>query len=246
MNIEVRREMIDRIESNIARHGHHVYLVSGGSQTPQYAYSIGLHTSVGYEVVLAGASFFNHAELHHIVNQAAIALRADPACRRILLGELGAFELQKCDSSWTLDLLLGAVDFYSTQQIAALQITPDEVHATNDIPDMSTPWNFDLAGAWKWLKTDWPYSVPHDAVAVTNLGALRGELVTEVVRWGQNEWEAFSIPGPDVLPSDVRYVPVSTLLTDESLLPILDLVEGDGRWRDSDELVWNKWERQAK
>ncbi len=52
-----RKQALDRIRENIAREGHHIYLVSGGAATPRFAYTIGVSESIGVELILAGAVF---------------------------------------------------------------------------------------------------------------------------------------------------------------------------------------------
>jgi len=221
-----------------------VYLVSGNAQSPQYTYSIGLFQSIGFEIVLAGASFFSTSEQHVIVNKVAEALRTDPCRRGVSVVGMGVFRLNHCESSWATELLLGAIDFYDRVEIPVLQIIPDEEHLTIDVPDMGLPWSFEESGAWQWLKGDLPVVIPINGVAITNLGVLQGEMVIEVVRWEANEWEAFSIPGTEVTREQSRQVPITTLLIDDSLLPILGLIPGEGLRRDSQELIWTKWERQ--
>jgi hypothetical protein len=43
-----RKEALSCIRDNITRSGHHIYLVSGGA-TPRFAYTTGVHESIGVE-----------------------------------------------------------------------------------------------------------------------------------------------------------------------------------------------------
>jgi hypothetical protein len=85
--------------------------------------------------------------------------------------------------------MLGVFDYYQVQTIHAYQIVPDETHWTNEIPDLSQTWSLELAPAWRWQYEEWIYPVPVDSMAITNLDALRGKRITEVMRWeGESEW----------------------------------------------------------
>ncbi len=140
-------------------------------------------------------------------------------------------------------MLLGAFDFYKVDNIPSLQIVPDKKHWTIDIPDLAQPWTEFSQPLWKWLNKSWDYSIPKHSTAVTNLAALRGELITEAMRWEEDQWELFAGAGPDVKKEDMREVSLGTLLaSDNSLAPITKVDIGQGLWRDPDELRWNLWE----
>ncbi|MGB6387419.1 MAG: hypothetical protein WBE45_20310 [Terriglobales bacterium] len=47
---------LNRIRENIARSGHHIYVVSGGA-TPRFVYTI-VSESIGVELILAGAILY--------------------------------------------------------------------------------------------------------------------------------------------------------------------------------------------
>jgi len=97
------------------------------------------------------------------------------------------------------------------------------------------------APGWRWLKKEWTYPVPKDSVALTNLNAIRGERITEVMRWEDDEWEIFVGSGSDTPESERRVIPPGVLLeADKSLLPAIDLRVGTGLWRDDDS-EWNQW-----
>jgi hypothetical protein len=94
--------------------------------------------------------------------------------------------------------MLGAFDYYQKRDIPALQIVPDQAHWTVDVPDMSMPCSATTEPVWQWLHEPWTYPVPKHSTAATNLAALRGERITEVMRWEEDEWEIFAGEGPDV------------------------------------------------
>jgi len=237
-----RKVALDRIRQNIAEHGHHVYVVSGGGD-PRYAYTIGLSESLGTELILAGACFYLLDDIPKIINSIATKLtpQVDWTKVKFDVESFGVFSLRKVHMSWATTLMLGALDFYQVREIPALQIVPDEAHWTIDVPDMTAPWSAITAPVWRGLHEPWAYPVPANSVAVTNLGALRGERVTEAVRWEEDEWELFAGAGPDVPKEERRVVPLGVLLAaDESLVPVVSLSIGSGLWRDAVS-EWHPW-----
>ena len=239
---KTREAALTLIGENIARSGFHTYVVTGGGD-PRYGYTIGLSQSQGAELIFAGAYFYLLDDVPKIIDKVATDLKLSGASewRRIDLGSLGAFTLRKVHTSWASTLLLGALDYYGVKTVEALQIVPDEAHWTSDVPNLSLPWSSTEAPAWRWLHEEWTYPVPSKSMAVTNLGALRGDRVTEVMRWEDDEWEMFAGAGPDIAQDQRRVVPLGVLLaTDKSLLPIVDLPVGAGFWRDAAS-EWHPW-----
>jgi hypothetical protein len=52
----------------------------------------------------------------------------------------------------------------------------------------------------------------------------------------------FSGPGPDVEKEDIRIVPLGTILgIDATLKPIVNLIVGQGLWRDNKDSSWQDW-----
>jgi hypothetical protein len=240
-----KKQALDHIRDNIARSGHHVYVVSGGP-TPRFAYTIGLSESLGVELILAGAIFYFSEQVIQIVNNIAAQLKTHRDREVFEVAGQGSFTLRKVHSAWTTELMLGAFDYYKTRDIPALQIVPDSVHWTIDVPDMSAPWNATTEPVWRWLHESWTYPVPKEATAVTNLPTLRGDRITEAMRWEEYEWEIFAGAGPDVPKDDMRVVLLGTLVaTDESLVPALHLAIGEGLWRDPDpKSEWHPWRKR--
>jgi hypothetical protein len=203
-----------------------------------------LRESIGSELILAGAIFYMKDEVVKIVNFIADRLRLEGGvqeAKSCSVGSLGLFGLRKAHPSWTSKLLLGAFDYYGTDEIPVLQIFPDEAHWTVDVPDMGKPFESSSAPAWRWLYEPWTYPVPEDSVAATNLAALRGERVTEAVRWEEDEWEISAGPAPDVPKDEMRVVPLGTLIAaDPSLSRVVNFALEEGIWRDSDS-DWQPW-----
>lgn len=239
-----RDVMLERIRSNIARFGHHVYMVAG-KQSPRFAYTIGVSPVKGAELVLAGATIYSNEEVKQVIDAIASNEAANMGGRQLMKVNalnLGVFSLREVDGSWAPILIRGALDYYGRTDVPALQIVPDEDHWTIDIPDLSRPWSKESEPAWRWLTEPWEYGVSDRSVAVTNLDALRGKLVTEAVRWEVNQWELFAGAGPDVPRDDIREVPLGTLLAaDPSLNAVVTLEVGKGLWRDPADLIWHNW-----
>ena len=139
--------------------------------------------------------------------------------------------------------LLGALDYYKVGFINTLQIVPDKEHWTIDVPDLSRPFDAEDQPVWRWLNQDWLLPVPAESSAVTNLDALRGQVLTEVARWEPDQWEMFAGAGPDVVSEDIRVVPLCVLVgNDDSLHKIVStLGVGEAVWRDAEEKVWHPW-----
>lgn len=227
-----RSEMLDLIRSNIAQHGHHVTLVAQGI-VPRFAYTIGLRQKVGAELVFAGASTYSAKQVHQLINDAASSLRP------------GLKSLRQVDSSWMKLLLLGALDFYNEESIPALQILPDKQHWTIEVPDLSVPFSPDSEPVWQWLTAPWTLPIPTNSTAATNLGALRGDRITEAARWEEDQWDLFAGAASDIPKSEMRIVPFSTLYAvDSTLAAVAALPVGSALWRYPNELEWHEWSRQ--
>lgn len=240
-----RREALKAIQSNIDKHGHHIYVVAGGD-TPRFAYTIGASRWLGFEVILAGAAFYSTTEMGLIINAVVEHARREGVTGRIDVRGFGSFQLSPVDVSWVERLMLGAIDFYETQSVKAMQILPDEEHWTLDVPDLSRPYDDKFDPAWRELPSSFASSIPATSKAITNLDALRGARVTEAARWEDDVWELFAGAGPDVDEDQVRTVPLRTLLAiDNSLEPVASLQVGEALWRDQAELVWNEWKASA-
>jgi hypothetical protein len=236
-----QKAALEQIQKNIDQYGHHTYVVSGETE-PRFAYTIGLSRRFGTELILAGAIFYMLDDVRRIINDIAAKLESQhPTGQAFEVASCGTFSLGNVDASWATALMLGALDFYQETNVPALQIIPDETHWTIDVPDLSKPWNPEKTPIWQWLHKPWTFSVPSTSTAVTNLAALRGERITEAVRWEEDGWEIFAGAGPDVPKEEARVVPLGTLLAaDNSLTPILDLQLEQGLWRDATS-EWHSW-----
>lgn len=231
----------DLLAQKIASVGHHVYVVQG-APAPRFAYTVGLMERLGLELVLAGAIIYDISEVGRIVNEIANVLRDDPNVGVIEVRSLGGFRLRRMRPDWVRSVMLGAVEYYREGGVVGYQVVPDDDHWTIDVPVFDE--HRDVLGnrAWRWVWEEWSYPVPKPSVVTTNLGALRGEQVTEVARWETDQWEMFAGAGPEVKPEDARVVPLGVLLgKDGSLEAALSLPVGAGLWRDHGGGPWQAW-----
>ncbi|MEM1408182.1 MAG: DUF4262 domain-containing protein [Bacteroidota bacterium] len=238
-----RENYLDLIRSNIEDYGYHLYIVNSPTE-PRYAYTIGLTQEIGFELIFAGGIFFMKKEVEkiiHLVAQDLIKTR-DTNKIQVLNKSLGSFSLKSVDKSWSKLMMIGALDFYKTDKISSFQLIPDASHYTLDIPDMSVSRGEAKDPVWEYLDKDWTLDVPHNSTITTNLDALKGEPITEVTRWEENEWEMFAGSGNDVSEEEARVVPLGTLLgIDSTLYASIKLSIGKGIWRDAEELIWHEW-----
>jgi hypothetical protein len=239
-NIAKHKAALQLIRSNIERFGHHAYVVSNGPD-PRFAYTIGLRSSIGVELILADATIYLYNEIMQIINEVASNLKSGlTPTAELVCGSTGSFTLRQAHQTWTSALILRAFDYFQTKEISALQIIPDQKHWTIDVPDMSQPWSTKTAPAWKWLYEPWMFPVPSSSVAITNLEALRGRRITHVARWETDQWEAFAGSAPETQ-DEARVVPIGTIIgADASLSRLIDLPIGAGIWRDSTK-DWQVW-----
>lgn len=234
-------DFIEKIKADISSHGHHITMVTDAVE-PNYAYTIGLSETSDIELIFAGGVFYTEEQIFKILNEVVFQIKNQKSVGDFVTTSFGEFKTSTVHHSWSELMMLGLYKFYSVDKISVLQIIPSEQYRTLDVPDMSKEWNVSSQPIWQWLEKDWNYSIPEQSKIITNLSALKGEPITEVMRWELDEWEAFAGPGPDVSEDEVRIVSVGTLLgIDKSLDAILKLNVGKGIWRDSVELIWNDW-----
>jgi hypothetical protein len=238
-----RMSFKELIQSNIDRHGYHITIV-GGVIEPRFAYSIGLSTQFNFELVLSGGIYYLKEQVLQIFNEIVDNLRAGSWTQgqKITIDTLGEFSFLPVHQSWSKMMLLGVFDYYKKADMRAYQIVPDAIHFTYDIPDMSRVWSVSTEPVWQWLSRKWPYNVPESSKVVTNLEALQGEPITELMRWEEDEWEMFAGPGPEVQKEDTRVVSLGTILgIDNTLFPAVDLETGKGLWRTDRDSEWQNW-----
>lgn len=241
-------DILNEIKNRIQKHGHHRYIVKQGI-VPRYTYTIGLNDQFGFELVMSGSmAFETNKELEIIFNNIIQALLKNKNEKEFSIEYLGNFELKKVHPSWIKLMMLGAIDFYGTENINAFQIISTDIkNLTIETPMMSKAWDGkDLI--WRYLSDDihWPYNVPKNSVAITNLKALLGVRLTEFYRFEEDEWEIFSGNGALEPKEMIRIVPLSVLLAaDPTLIDFVNEAVGFGKYRDSKDennSTWYNWE----
>lgn len=245
MKNEDREAMLGKIRANIEKSGRHIYSVLGG-ESPRYLYTIGLSQKAGFEIILAGQATVPLKAAARLVNSFCKLVETGKSPKKISLEfeEHGLFALSAVDSSWAERMLFGAFDYYQRSDIRVMQIVPEQ--ALIDTPPMGEIFDPSKHGAWKWLEGGWPHEIEADSVAITNLDALHGHAISEVVRWEDKEWEMFSGPGQEVPDNEIFRVPIATLVGfDASLEQVLGLAVGQGMFRlyddDGVEGPWQPW-----
>jgi hypothetical protein len=238
-----RMSFKELVRSNIDREGYHITIV-GGAIEPRFAYSIGLSTQFNFELVFSGGIYYLKDQVLKIFHEIVSSLKSGRWApdEKIEIDTLGEFSFLSVDRSWSKMMLLGVFDHYKEADIQAYQIVPEASHFTYDTPDMSREWSVSSEPVWQWLNSKWPYNVPESSTVVTNLEALCGEPITELMRWEKDEWEMFAGPGPDVKKEDTRVVSLGTILgIDKTLLPAVDIEIGKGLWRTDKDSEWQNW-----
>lgn len=237
-----KKEFLKLIAKNISEFGYHVTFVNGG-QNPHFAYTIGLHEKFGLELVIAG-QFISIKAYENIFDLIVKKLETISNINSIhdnkifRNSEVGLLEMH---SSWKKRIVLGAYDYYSINDIKAFQVVPSNEKLL-DTPDMSKTWDINCP-IWGWLDKEWDLSVPKTAHVVTNIQFLRGETITEIMRWEDGYWEMFAGATPDVLDEDVRILPFGTMIgIDSSLMIAEKLKNATGLWREDKNSEWQKWE----
>lgn len=233
------------IKNNIEKDNFHITVVKT-SENPRFAYTIGNLEKLQFELILAGNSNYLYKDILMIFNSIVPKLTKGLDLNEfsIEINGLGTFRFRQVHSSWSKLMILGVYDYYKIDSCNVYQIFPDNEHYTLDIPDMSIEWSANNI-IWKWLddKIKWDLEVPKDSQVTIEVKTLFGEKVTEVTRWEENEWEAFTQNGEDINKDDLRVIPIATLLgIDNSLESILTLDIEEGIWRENENSEWNNWE----
>jgi hypothetical protein len=243
----MKTEAYQDITKGIELYGYFAYLVQGGIK-PRYGYTIGLSQLIGSEIIFAGGSLFSMLEVSKIIDYAVSILKLFPTKTdfEVPNSDLGQFKLRPVHSSWTEKLLLGAVEYYKPNSIIACQVVPDESHTTIDVPDLSQSFDPEREPIWQWFTRPWEYNISKKSKAMTDVYVLQGALVIEVARWEVTYWELFSKNGKELDESEVRAIPLATLLgSDPTLSKVVELAVGKGILRTKEDQEWYPWESHS-
>lgn len=240
-----KEQYLEKINTSIKKDEYHITVVAGKGKLPRYVYTIGLIKKIGFELIFAGGEYYDYKQIHIIISQLAKMIEAKNTHKMLLdLDSLGTFNISEAHPSWIKKMMLGVYDYYKINDFIAYQIKPDTDHFTIDIPDMSIEWNSEYQPIWKWLDQNikWNLGVPSDSMVITDIDCLLGKKIIEVMRWEEDEWEAFTQNSEEISKENMRLIPISVLLgTDNTLQPILKLNIGKGLWRDAENMEWNDW-----
>ncbi len=224
------------IRRNIINHGHHMTSVLGG-ESPGYLYTIGLKERVGGELVIAGLSNLGIPLAGHLANEFSARLRDGEAADKIVyeVETVGSFKLTPAHTSWTGRLMLGVKDFYKTKKVVAWQIVPSNQKPHIDTPDLSQPFDVQREPVWQWLDGGWPYRVSPDSAVATDVPALQGRPIIQLIRHSEEEWEMLAEPRPNLTVEDIRVISLATMVGhDPSLAGALNIKIGMGLYRNTD------------
>lgn len=243
MNIS-RENFLKTIKSNIEKKSFHITVVQS-SENPRFAYTIGCLEKLGFELIFAGGENYLYEEILSIFNNLVPSLNKEFNFQQFEanLSNLGTFTLSPVNNTWCKKMMLGVYDYYNIENFIAYQVLPNKKHFTLDIPNMSIVWSPEDI-VWKWLDDNisWDLGIPKDSKVITELNVLFGDKVKEVMRWEENEWEAFTQNGENIDKNDIRILPITTLLgIDNTLTSILNLDIGKGYWRSDENSEWNDW-----
>jgi hypothetical protein len=240
-----KQDFFKKIKNNIDNYSFHITVVKA-KEYPRFGYTIGNYEKYNCEFIIAGNINFQYEEVLTIFGEVILKFSEihENSNIRITTSKFGSFSLSKIHSSWSKKMMLGVYDYYNIADFTAYQILADNEHFTLDIPNISIEWNPKDLAIWKWLDEDikWNLDVPRDSIVITNLSSLFGEKITEVMRWEENEWEAFTQNGEEINSEDIRIVPIGVLLgIDDTLKSILKLDIEKGLRRDEKNIEWIDW-----
>lgn len=237
-------EFLELIKSNINKSSFHINVVEQ-YKTPRYAYTVGNFEKLNAEFIIAGNENYLYNEILEIFNSIIPMISEVKKLDDIYpIPKFGMFRLKEVDKSWKQKMMLGVYDYYKVEDFKAYQIIADPAHFTLDIPDMSIKWDSNREPIWKWLddNIEWNLEIPEKSTAVTEVKVLYGAKITEVMRWEEDDWQAFTQDSENIRQEDMRVVPISTLIgIDKTLLPITKLNIGKGVWRGEDHENWTDW-----
>ncbi|CAM3163338.1 hypothetical protein DRF59_11290 [Chryseobacterium flavum] len=237
-----KQEFINLIGEHIRNYGYHLTIVAGKSPLPRYCYSIGLLEKFGFELAFAGGDIYKADEIKEIIDKIIEQIKIDQLLINFSLGELGNFKLQLIDESWSTIMFDGIYDFYKSSKIKVYQIMPDEKHKTLEVPNMSLKFDAKNEPIWKWLTENWIYPISQDSIVFTDVDALFGKKILEIMRWEELEWEMFTSDGTEIPTDKKRVVSFGTILgIDNTIAPAMNLNLEKGLFRDEEELEWNDW-----
>lgn len=207
------------------------------STIPPYAYTVGLASPAGHELICAGALRYDVQQIASILLACAEEVRRNDAQvpRSVSVAGRGDFLLGDVHEEW-VDALIPAQSRGPSAE-AWIQVTPSRPRPTIDVPDLAAARSEDRDPAWRWLDHAWDVEAPRDSHLVTTLGVLTGQTPVTIFRWELDQWEALDRPAAEVEHSEARVAPLGLLkaMVDD-WSPFLHLNVGEGL-----QLVRGQW-----
>ncbi|UKB82741.1 hypothetical protein LF887_17205 [Chryseobacterium sp. MEBOG06] len=239
-----KAEFLSNIKSHIKDFGYHVTIVTGNSPLPKYYYTIGLNQKFKFELAFAGGAIYKNEEIKKIINFIVEKLNINTFDNNfnIQLDNLGSFTISLIHESWSHLMFDGIFDYYGSSDIKVFQIIPDTEHKTLEIPDMSIKFDEKNQPVWQWLVKDWIYPIDQNSIVFTDIDALFGKKILELMRWEESEWEMFTDDGTQIPKHMKRAVSFGTILgIDDGLNPAMYLPIEKGLRRENGNSEWNNW-----
>jgi hypothetical protein len=235
--MNIRENLLKTIGDGIRQTGYKIIFVNGG-QNPHYAYTIGLYEKFGFELVVAGG-FTSIKDNESKFRAIYRALNSGADTNSVFNCEsCDEMKLLQMHSSWSENMTLGVYTYYNIDSVRTLQIFPLNERLL-DIPIMSEPFD-EFNPIWKWLTIPWDRNTPKNSYVITNVEFLRGEPITEIMRFEDGYWEMFV---DSKVPRDVRALPLGVMIgIDGSLEKAIELKIGDGLLRENKDDEWRDWE----
>lgn len=178
---------------------------------PPYAYSVGLASIAGCELLCAGALRYNVNQVAFIIQSCASQIfeGSGSVPASVYVTDLGSFDLGPVHDNW-LSALIPSQYYRGTSQ-AWRQLIPVVPAPTVDVPDLAVPPSDGRDPAWRWLGRDWDLSIPVDSRLVTTIDVLSGSAPVTIFRWESDQWEALDKPAKEIAHADARVAPIGIL-----------------------------------
>lgn len=229
------------IAEAISSSGYFCFHVSG-DLTPRWSYTVGRSAGGKCDLVFAGGLIYGPRAVMRIIDR-VVSSGIDRSGESIGIPGLGKFSLNPLHHTSPKDLTFWVEHYADGLDSRVMQLVPDAQHNTKEIPNLSESWQSMGSPGWRWLTETWDFDVPGNGLVTVDLGVLRGQPVRELVRWGDDSWEAFSGNPAEMRKRDMRVINVATLISlDWTNEVALRLSVGGGVWREGCETPWIDWE----
>lgn len=179
---------------------------------PPYAYSVGLASRSGYDLICAGALRYRVDQIGAIIQACASQLartRGAATSEILTVIGLGEFSLGSVHGDWLSGLI--PAEYQNRSAGTWYQLIPTFPARTVDVPDLAISPSEGRDPVWQWLTRAWDLDIPKGGHLVTTLDVLSGTAPITVFRWEADQWEALERPAVEVDHADARVAPISVL-----------------------------------